>query len=216
MRRVIRDGMARALHLTSWIEREESRGRTYPGQRVEDVAPETVPDLVREAADRLLEDFEKANGGIDATALFRLAVLADARRDAEAAGMPLDRSAAEASFGDVDLAAEFGRYVAMQAMGTGCAWTDDHAEVDMKAPHSEFGEAHVDPVYWGEAAEAALDRVRGRGTLRLRSEGGDFPHVGAGEDDERVLRAAGFPDRIVDRNGLEYETDGLESGLALR
>lgn len=37
-----------------------------------------------------------------------------------------------------EYAREFGHYLAMQALGHGVSWFDDHARFDLTVPHSEF------------------------------------------------------------------------------
>lgn len=125
----IRYGMARALWVTAYADaveddpdlEEMGYPAAGPGEDWVDVAPMTPPSA-ESAAFRLSEMIERANGvGIDD--LFGEAAIAD--------GVTVD---------DLD-AEEFGHYLAMQALGHGVSWFDDHATFGIEIPHFE---AHVE------------------------------------------------------------------------
>lgn len=118
----IKDGMARAIWVTSfadWVggmpkaqQRELGAGS---GGDWNDAAGET-PRSADEAGQALLELYERANDQSIAD-LFRAAAQADGRK-------PSAR-----------LADLFGHALAMQALGTGVAWTDDHKPFPLKRIH---------------------------------------------------------------------------------
>ncbi len=113
--------MARALFVLEWSDREDEAGRNYPGQALEHVAPPT-PREATDAAHNLAGRFEQLNGyGINS--LLRQAALADGRPDK----IPPD-----------NYAEDFGHYLAMQALGHGVGWFDDHARFPLRFPRFEF------------------------------------------------------------------------------
>lgn len=112
------EAMARALFVTAWADAEEEAGNTYPGEELMDVAPKTSAEAKRHA-EKLAKQFEQKNG------------------------MSLDELLAKAAEADdeeidSDYAREFGHYLAMQAMGHGVSWFDDHEKFPLKVPHTEF------------------------------------------------------------------------------
>jgi len=207
MRDTIRDAMARTMFVSAWADREEECGRSHPGQELAEVAPPGTPDAAVAAADRLVEDMERANGGLDLDTLFRLAVLADEKDKAARAGKPFVRAEAEALFGDGGLAAEFGSDLAMEALGTGVSWFDDHARFEMQVPYARFDEADLDDHFWSPEASAALDLVRGGRGGRLGLVSGDGsgapPWTGETDEDDLVLEGMGYPDGIGDGRQME-------------
>lgn len=134
----ILDGMARAIWVTSWgswvegMSREERKAEGIPsmsGRDVDDVAPET-PESAYEAARDLYLLITRANGKSPGE-LLEVACRAD--------GCEWNSENAEL----------FGHYLAMQAMGEGVSWFDDHAQFPLKFPPRGF-EAHYDDgaVWW--------------------------------------------------------------------
>lgn len=95
-------------------------------EELTDVAPDT-PDYVRLEAARLLGKLEQANG-VTVTAIMHAAAVAD-MPEQERLAMRNDAVAAVQLNGDE--ARDFGHYIAMQAMGHGVSWFDDHAEFDL-------------------------------------------------------------------------------------
>lgn len=127
-------GMARAMFVSAWGDLEEDQGRSYPGQDLMDVAPET-PDYVLIKANECAEAIEKANfAPLDA--LLTLAFTAEhkGKRDKNI-------SITEWIGENAEL---FGHYLAMEAMGTGVSWSDDHARIHIKIPDYEFSMAHLE------------------------------------------------------------------------
>lgn len=95
------------------------------GQAWEDYAPET-PTEARDAALMLVGRIEERNG----TALVCLLAMA-----AKADGMDPYLDDFEYPEG---YAAEFGADLAMQSLGHGVSWFDDHERFDLKLPRVEF------------------------------------------------------------------------------
>ena len=112
-------GVAEAFWFTSWADfMEQECGESLSGMKIEDAAP-LVPDSARELADAFLDRFERANDELVNVTYLRAASTPGGSRR----GGPKD----------------FGFAIAMQGMGTGVAWTDDHPEpqLGMKVPHFE-------------------------------------------------------------------------------
>ncbi len=112
------EGAARAFWVTSWASGEEERGTSLRGE-IMDQAPET-PLSAWVAAGELIGRPEAANG---------VPIRALADRAARAGGD-------EGSM-DID-AREFGHYMAMEALGHGVSWFDDHATFDIEVPNPEY------------------------------------------------------------------------------
>lgn len=125
VRKMILDAMARALFVEAWARNEEEkpkfRERGYGGQGhqvdIMDVAPRTSPAAMKSAKE-LAKDIEKQNGR-SLTSLYTTAVAQEGHRKEP---NPTD----------------FGHYLAMQAMGHGVSWWDDHPEFPMTVPHHNF------------------------------------------------------------------------------
>jgi hypothetical protein len=115
--------MARALHVTAWAEREEESGRTYPGQELMDIAPDTTDEATAQAW-RLMGRIEQANR-LNIYAAYCKALKADGQ-DYYAEGV------AESN------ARDFGHYLAMEALGHGVGWADDHEPHGLIVPSIEF------------------------------------------------------------------------------
>jgi hypothetical protein len=113
------EAMARALFVSAWADAEEEEGRSFGGGvDLMDVAPKTSAEA-KQHAKKLAKQFEQKNG------------------------MSLDEllaKAAEADDASVDseYARDFGHYLAMQAMGHGVSWFDDHKKFPLKVPYTEF------------------------------------------------------------------------------
>lgn len=122
----ILEGMASALWASSWADHAEEHGCTsMSGQRIEDIMP-PIPEEAYILAKKCADSIAAANGK-SLSELFDDAVKAD-----EADGV--DSSDADESFGS-DLA--------MQWMGHGVSWFDDHAEFPIKIPHGEAYELQM-------------------------------------------------------------------------
>lgn len=99
MNTTIRDAMARALYVSAWGDWADEVGINTSGCELMDIAPDTPPAAIR-AADRLYKAIEDLNfGGI----------------------MDLD-SLCELIQADPD---DLGHYLAMEALGTGVAYSDN-------------------------------------------------------------------------------------------
>ena len=114
------EGAARALWVSAWASEMEEKGETFPGEDVMDVAPPT-PLSAWVAAGELIGRLEQANGVV-------VEVLA--ARAAEADGNGYDVTAIDAS--------EFGHYLAMEALGHGVSWFDNHESFKIKMPSMEY------------------------------------------------------------------------------
>jgi len=123
------EGAARAFFVSAYAdfcENQASKGddaddATYyisagPGEDWADVAPANTPPNAYALAGELWAGLYHLNGAAGPYTLVNNAQAADgAEPDAE----------------------EFGHYLAMEAMGHGVSWFDDHARFDLKVPHME-------------------------------------------------------------------------------
>lgn len=98
------------------VEHRENGAR--PGEDLMDVAPETTDDA-RKTAEVLTASIEKLNGA-DIESLYTKA--------ANAEGDHLTDPTPE----------DFGHYIAMQAVGHGVGWNDDHPNAGIKIPDISF------------------------------------------------------------------------------
>lgn len=112
-------------------ERDERSSLPRPGADEDwnDYAPETPPNAYALAGE-LWAMLEHANG---------CSVYVLAERAAKADGT----DTADDGKGGVD-PEEFGSDLAMQAMGHGVSWFDDHKRFDLKVPHLECGQCTFD------------------------------------------------------------------------
>lgn len=115
--------MARTLFVCAWADVEENAGRSYPGTDLMSVAPETTDEAKQEAY-YLAGKVAQMNGKS------LLLLIIDA---AKADGIPHPEKYIEGEYAD-----DFGYCIAMQSLGHGIAWTDNHAEFGLKLPHIEF------------------------------------------------------------------------------
>ena len=134
------DGMARALFANAWADAAEQKGISLSGQEILDVMPMVTP-AAKEAATRLAQEFERLNGK-PVSELFDEAMQADGIKDGRT--------------GTDDQAREFGHYLALQAVGAGVSWFDDHKEFPIKFPPFEFevGPEELDDYRAGAFAES--------------------------------------------------------------
>jgi hypothetical protein len=111
------NGAARLLFVDAWARREEEKAErtgkklNWSQKNLMDLAPATPRCCFLEAA-RLMGELEAANGNIYSI------VEAAARAD---------------GVSQIDVA-DFGHYVASQALGAGTSWFDDHAKFPLKIP----------------------------------------------------------------------------------
>lgn len=123
-RQTIVEAMARTLHVDNWARREEERGRTYPGMDLMDVAPKT-PRAAEHAARQLATRIEELNGQT-LERLYRRAVTARGIHREE----PTQRL--------------FGHYLAMESLGHGVSWFDDHPTFKLKLPNATYYAGRID------------------------------------------------------------------------
>lgn len=124
-RTMIEKGMARALFVCAWVTAKEELGTNFP-PRTEymDVAPAT-PLLAVFSAYRLAGAVEQANG-MNLLALLHKAAKADGIHGTSTLDSP-----------SADYAESFGHYLAMESMGHGVSWFDDHARFELTLPDIE-------------------------------------------------------------------------------
>jgi len=114
-RAAIIGGMARAFFVDDWARDNDPGGVELMG-----VAPATSEHAKKFAAD-FTKKVEAANGK-NLIALFNDACEADA----------------DVAFTNNQEARNFGHYLAMQAMGHGVSWFDDHADFEIEIPYMEY------------------------------------------------------------------------------
>jgi hypothetical protein len=124
------EGIARAFYVSAWGDKEEEKGRCYPGQDLMDIAPETPEYVVRQAY-RFVGHLEAINS-LHIASLLAAAIKADLHDGRKPEDTVPD--------GADEYARLFGHYLAMEGMGHGVCWWDDHAEFDLKVPHFEFSQ----------------------------------------------------------------------------
>lgn len=119
--RQIIDAMARAMFVTTWADRMEERGLGHKlsGQKLMDIAPKTSRDALA-AAKKLAAMFAKANEGASMNDLYARALNVAGKRRGDTSPH------------------SFGHYMAMEAMGHGVSWTDDHPEFKVNIPRFEY------------------------------------------------------------------------------
>lgn len=193
--------MARAFWVDAWASREEEEGRRAagPGEDLMDAAPPT-PAVAIHFARQYAKDFQTANDA-DLMDLYQ-----------RAAAMP-------GKHREEPTEADFGHYIAMEAMGHGVGWSDDHPEHGFVVPH---GEHHVlaDEVEeeedeedeedddeirgdWKRALEAAADVMANQDAAVMHSTLGDQAQIDLeedGYDDQTAIAIADF--------GYETAVDG--------
>lgn len=144
----ITESMARTLWTLAWADAEDEAGRSYPGQELMQIAPETPPEAW-DAALILVGEFREAND-VDS---MQILMMRAARADAKAAGASdIDERADELA--DARFEEEFGYCMAMEAMGHGVSWFDTHASFDINFPRHPF-EFSIDEVESYEREEPA-------------------------------------------------------------
>lgn len=139
--------MARAFFVCAWADNEEENGRNYPGQDLMDVVPET-PDKALRFAYKFLGRIEQANDS-SIYALVEQAAVADGYQQDDIVQFTRENRldtyknatlrAIEATGGK--FVSDFGHYLAMQGLGQGVSWFDDHGRFEIEVPLVEF---HLD------------------------------------------------------------------------
>lgn len=119
--RQIIDAMARAMFVTTWADRMEERGLGHKlaGQELMDIAPKTSRDALA-AAKKLATMFAEANEGASMNDLYARALNVAGKHGGDTSPH------------------SFGHYMAMEAMGHGVSWTDDHPEFKVNIPYFEY------------------------------------------------------------------------------
>lgn len=110
---------ARAGFVQAWADWMEEKGESLHGELM-DQAPVT-PAKAKVWAKKLLSTMERMNG------------LSLDKMYERAAAKPLEHS-----WERKPTKKDFGHYTAMQALGHGVAWSDDHPRHGFKIPHAEF------------------------------------------------------------------------------
>jgi len=127
--------MARAMFVTVWADWAELHGDGYPaGCELLDVAPETPAYVLRVAHVWAGIVVGMNNDTIPRRSLFFLF------REALAA----DEHDPDTCQDDPSLQNDFGHYLAMEIMGHGVSWADDHAELPFRLPYIEYSYFDLD------------------------------------------------------------------------
>lgn len=125
----ILDMMARTLFVSEWASLMEERGESFSGMELMDVAPDTPPEF-EEIAQRLYRDIEQQNN------------------------VNLEEFIPPGEDEDFDRE-DFGYCLAMEALGQGVSWSDDHEDHGLNVPDiGASGEAFM-------AAEEYVEREHG-------------------------------------------------------
>lgn len=121
---VIAEAMARAMFVSAWADEQESKGpRFAPGTDVMDVAPAT-PSRVLYRAHNLIGRFELKN---------KMPMVSLLYQAAKADGIDPYAVTLEDQY-----VRKFGHYLAMEAIGHGVSWFDDHAKFKIEFPYFEY------------------------------------------------------------------------------
>ncbi len=111
------DGAARAFFVAAWSDEQEEKGKRFrQGVDLMDQAPAT-PLSAYVHAGILIGQLEVLN---------KASIYMIGERAAEADGVP-----------EID-SQELGHYLAMEAMGHGVSWSDDHKDFPIKVPYLEY------------------------------------------------------------------------------
>lgn len=120
--------MARALYATDWVRAEGEAGLTVAGDVMEQMP--AVPPAAYAAAYRLADQIESLNGA-PLQDLLKMAAQADGYEAAP----------------DQHYCELFGHYLAMEAMGDGVSWFDDHADFPLALPSIEYFDGFMSSDY---------------------------------------------------------------------
>lgn len=139
------DGMAKALYVEAYaseVEANEIAGDS-PGQGEDwfDYAPST-PDYARERALMLAGKVENENGMSLVCLIYQAAkadgISTDGADDKRYPDGEIERYWYERMEGKrLNYAESFGHYLAMQCLGHGVSWFDDHEDFPLKTVHAE-------------------------------------------------------------------------------
>ncbi len=212
---VILEGMARTLWIVAYATfvetwhddntdeedetREDAPERPGVGENWSDVAPETPDVFLEQVAPELAMLYATSNGVNRILDLFETALRADHENEEVSWGeYPAGFTSEEKREYDQEFfltpADLFGYGLAMQAMGEGVSWFDDHAQFDLVIPRFEV---HYDGTHvsWeGEAGKGkhvvAVDPPRIRVRTMLVDDEGETVYT-EDEDESMVADKAG-------------------------
>ena len=120
---IIEKGIARALFVTAWADEMEEQGRSFPPQtELMSVAPSTPTVAIKEAW-RLTGALENEN---------KMGILPLIYQAAKADGLDMETMPKSQK---LEYASDFGHYLAMESLGHGVSWFDNHASFDLKHPY---------------------------------------------------------------------------------
>jgi len=135
---VMIDGMARAFFVSAWADRQEERGKTagWSGNDLMDLAPKTP----RYARDFALMFAGSLSGSLPV--ILNNAAWADVTEGLTLAEpfYRFEHPELEAKARDLqtdEYARDLGHYLAMQGLGSGVSWFDNHAKFEIKIPYTE-------------------------------------------------------------------------------
>jgi hypothetical protein len=134
--REMHEGIASAFHTSAWLSAETEKGRSFSGQRIEDLAPPVTEEALYAAA-KVLGHLERHNSS--------------PLRDLVARAIESDENVSHHPENTSTPAHRFGWYTGMSTMGEGVAW--DHAvpklahtlvgfDVDNGGPQLNPGRTH--------------------------------------------------------------------------
>lgn len=116
----IREAMAKAFFATAWADYEEQvKHESLAQTEIMDVLPDNIPESAYAAADNVIGTIEKSTGR----------KISDLYNEAKEAPGDHYKEPDEDSFG---------HYLAMQAMGHGVSWSDDHPDLTFDVPRVEY------------------------------------------------------------------------------
>lgn len=142
----IAESIARTLFVTTYadaVENGELKG--HPGASMGadwmDVAPETPAEFLHEAY-RLIGRIEQINRMSLACLLAQAAksdgvIYCEDLPDGSRRGLVEDANIADTARPQYTYVEQFGHYLAMQSLGHGVSWFDDHNEFELKLPYFE-------------------------------------------------------------------------------
>jgi hypothetical protein len=130
----ILEGMASLLWASAWADHaDDHRCTNLSGKEITSIMP-PVPALAKQIAARWAIEIARRNSGSTVVDLWERAVIAD-KQENKRQGTPN----------------EFGGDLAMECMGSGVSWFDDHAEFPIKLPEFSAGTETADlQFYAGE------------------------------------------------------------------
>ena len=165
LRQTFEASAARALFVQAWGNYEEERGRSHGGVDLMDAAP-TTPGAAKKAAKALVERVEALNGDTIANIYHALAS-APGRHDKD------------------PTVEDFGHYAAMQALGHGVSWFDDHPypAKRLELPHGEFYMQGRGDFHWEWSGHKRPVHAQRTGSVKVtKRKGPPGPASGFGKE----------------------------------